>query len=129
MVPKNLESVEPESEFDFLEVAANLTLVRKVFCEQSNSDEGQKLKKQANTIFFGKYQYRGKRNEEKGWSLYLESMRYCSTAALMDISKTLHKRNRCDIAIEYAKLAADNGNLSALRLVNQLNHRMNDCAG
>ena len=129
VVPKNLESVEPESEFDFLEVAANLTLVRKVFCEQSNSDEGQKLKKQANTIFFGKYQYRGKRNEEKGWSLYLESMRHCSTAALMDISKTLHKRNRCDIAIEYAKLAADNGNLSALRLVNQLNQRMNDCAG
>lgn len=121
--------VQQESDFDLLEVAANVEMVRGLFCEQSDAKEGQKLKKEANAVFFGKYQYRGKRDEEQGWALYLDSMRFCSTAALMDISKVLHKRQRCDIAIEYAQLAADNGNKSAPRLVNQLSKRMATCAG
>lgn len=123
---ENAETVEqpPQDDFVFVDAAANFDMVKDLFCKETDSEQGQTLKKQANAVFLGKYEYKGKRDEKRGWELYLDSLRYCSTAALMEISKTLAKRSRCDIAIEYAQLAADNGNKSAPRLVNQLSSRM-----
>jgi|GEM_PF-4373559 len=113
-------------DFDLVRSAADLAAVQAILCsrgEVPESDASGRLKREASAVYLGEYAHRGQRDLRKGWGLYLDAIEQCSTSALVDIATALLRKKQCDIALGYARLAAENGHAAAPRLVSQIERK------
>lgn len=111
------------SPFEFINAASDVAGIRSIVCSENNDEEANRLKKEATAVFNGKYEYQGKKDQEKGWQLYVQAIRLCNTSALVEISQTLLRQKECELALDYAELAAEKGHATARRLVNQIKRK------